>query len=287
MKQYRRLVCMPEDGEYTVQGLKTIKLGGRHPISGRVVVGELGGGRKQLWRMIDRFRKPNTDGTPFVEKVFCRRYDPCRTSDLALVAGGDKIRWILATENMKIGDIIKSHGDIPINPVNPGEGDSHPLGALPVNTELHNIEMYPGKGGFFVMAGGSHAKLVRKIGNKCVVKLPSKREISVSKWCTAVVGRVSNPPKNSIPIGTPNRMRRLGFRGHTGLWTRKDGYCGRKIRPMPPTKVYSKPHTDDSEKLVLNLDSVPLKLRDKPAILKKQKDGTIATWIQGTQMIQP
>ena len=71
---------MPEDGEYTVKRLRTIKLGGRHPVSGRVVVGQLGGGRKQMWRMIDRFRQSNEDGTPYVEKVhvFLRRTEKSR-----------------------------------------------------------------------------------------------------------------------------------------------------------------------------------------------------------------
>ena len=78
----------PPDGKYTILPLKIQKLGGRDPETGKVIVKTIGGGNKKYFRWIDYKKTPNEDGTPFQEKVFKVRYDPLRTSKLALVAGG-------------------------------------------------------------------------------------------------------------------------------------------------------------------------------------------------------
>lgn len=88
---YNFQVIYPPDGEYTIMPLKIKKLGGRDPETGRVVVTTLGGGNKKYFRWVDHIRQPNPDGTPIEEKVFKIRYDPIRSANIALVAGGKLI----------------------------------------------------------------------------------------------------------------------------------------------------------------------------------------------------
>lgn len=121
------------------------------------------------------------------------------------------------------------------------EGDAHPLGALAVGTLVHNVEIFPEEGGKKARAAGTCCQLVRKIGDRCIVRLPSKHEIEVSHNCMVTIGRVSNVDHGDKHIGSPNRMRWLGIMQRSGLWHRKTGYNGRKIRPLPPVRVYNKP----------------------------------------------
>ena len=86
--KYNWLPILPPDNKYTILPLKIKKLSGRHPETGRVMVKTLGGGNKKYFRWIDYKRTANPDGTPFVEKVYNVRYDPLRSTKLALVAGG-------------------------------------------------------------------------------------------------------------------------------------------------------------------------------------------------------
>ncbi|PRD30731.1 UNVERIFIED_CONTAM: Mrpl2 [Trichonephila clavipes] len=274
--KYRFSPVYPEDGQYTTRPLPIIKMGGRHPETGRVVVRTIGGGHKKKFRWVDFKREGPKDGSVLEELVVQVRYDPCRSARIALVASGDHKRWIIAAENTKVGDIIKTSSVIPRIPgnmdlkiiilliealtflfkyyylsslllifllyylnkrkfcffiVRPVEGDAHPIGALPIGTLVHNIEFIPGAGGVCVRAAGTSAQYFRKVDNKCFVLLPSKRQLLLDEKCMVVVGRVSNINHGSIPIGSPNRLRWLGKRPRSGLWHRKDGYCGRKIRP--------------------------------------------------------
>ncbi|KAG2467465.1 RM02 protein, partial [Polypterus senegalus] len=93
--------------------------------------------------------EPENENEPFEEKVVEVRYDPCRSADIALVAGGKRKRWIIASENMKAGDVVKTSGVISRMAVSAKEGDAYPLGALPVGTLVHNVEIEAGKGGHF------------------------------------------------------------------------------------------------------------------------------------------
>ncbi|PIO11984.1 hypothetical protein AB205_0083550, partial [Aquarana catesbeiana] len=146
--------------------------------------------------------EPGREDTPFQEKVMEVRYDPCRSADIALVAGGKRKRWIIATENMKNGDLITSSGHIGRMAVLAQEGDAHPLGALPIGTLINCLE--------------------------------------VLETCVATVGRVSNVDHNKRIIGKAGRNRWLGIRPSSGLWKRKGGWAGRKIKPLPPIKSYVK-----------------------------------------------
>ncbi|XP_078011477.1 large ribosomal subunit protein uL2m isoform X3 [Phascolarctos cinereus] len=143
--------------KYTIMSVKMRKSGGRDH-TGRIKVHGIGGGHKQRYRMIDflRFRPEHeADAGPFEEKVIDVRYDPCRSADIALVAGGNRKRWIIATENMQVGDILLNSDHIGRMAVAAREGDAHPLGALPIGTLINNLESEPGRGAQYIRAAGA------------------------------------------------------------------------------------------------------------------------------------
>lgn len=237
-QQNRRMWKQRE--KYTIRPIGMKKTGGRDH-TGKVIRHGIGGGHKQRYRMIDFQRlhyEPGKEDQPIVEKVVEVRYDPCRSADIALVAGGSRKRWIIATENMGSGDLIKTSGVIGRMAVLANEGDSHPLGALPVGTLINNLELYPGKGAQYIRAAGTCGVLLRKVNGTVIVQLPSKHQIQVLETCVATVGRVSNVDHNKRIIGKAGRNRWLGIRPSSGLWKRKGGWAGRKIRPLPPMKSF-------------------------------------------------
>ncbi|XP_043111339.1 39S ribosomal protein L2, mitochondrial [Puntigrus tetrazona] len=226
--------------KYTVRPIGMKKTGGRDH-TGRIITQRIGGGHKQRYRMIDFQRLRYESGKeehPFQEKVVEVRYDPCRSADIALVAGGSRKRWIIATENMEAGDLIQTSGVIGRMAVLAREGDSHPLGALPVGTLVNNLELFPGKGAQYIRAAGTCGVLLRKVNGTAIVQLPSKHQIQVLERCMVTVGRVSNVDHNKRVIGKAGRNRWLGIRPSSGLWQRKGGWAGRKIRPLPPMKSF-------------------------------------------------
>ncbi|XP_033000836.1 39S ribosomal protein L2, mitochondrial [Lacerta agilis] len=226
--------------KYTIKPIGMKKTGGRDH-TGRIRVHRIGGGHKQRYRMID-FRRLNYEAGQqpgfFEEKVIQVRYDPCRSADIALVAGGKRKRWIIATENMQAGDILKTSGQIGRMAVSANEGDAYPVGALPVGTLINNLESHPGKGAQYIRAAGTCGVILRKVNETVIIQLPSKRQMQVMETCMATVGRVSNVDHNKRIIGKAGRNRWLGKRPKSGLWHRKGGWAGRKIRPLPPMKSY-------------------------------------------------
>lgn len=226
--------------KYTLRPLRLIKSGGRGH-DGRIQTHHVGGGHRQNYRMVDFKRQGPAEGEPLVERVQRVRYDPCRTADIAIVAGGEHKRYILASQNMKAGDLIKTSGKITRIAVRAAEGDAHPVGSLPLGSIVHNVELYPGEGGVVARAAGTSAQLLRKVGDRCILRMPSKREINVSQECMVTVGRVSNIDHNKKIIGKAGRNRWFGVRPQSGRWQRKTGYNGRKIRPIKATRVYVKP----------------------------------------------
>ncbi|XP_059421429.1 39S ribosomal protein L2, mitochondrial [Carassius carassius] len=226
--------------KYTVRPIGVKKTGGRD-YTGRIITQRIGGGHKQRYRMIDfqRLRyEAGKEQQPIEEKVMEVRYDPCRSADIALVAGGSRKRWIIATEHMEAGDVIRTSGAIGRMAVLAREGDSHPLGALPVGTLVNNLELFPGKGAQYIRAAGTCGVLLRKVNGTAIVQLPSKHQIQVLETCMVTVGRVSNVEHNKRVIGKAGRNRWLGIRPSSGLWQRKGGWAGRKIRPLPPMKSF-------------------------------------------------
>lgn len=153
----------------------------------------------------------------------------------------EELKYILATENMKAGDIIRTSKFIPRNPVRANEGDAYPLGALPINTMVHNVEKYPDTGKTMIHAAGCFGTIIRKFDDRVVVMMPNKREFAFLQNCMATVGRLSNVEHKDTPIGSPNKLRELGYRPRSGLWQRKTGRSGRKIKRPPPMKLLGPP----------------------------------------------
>jgi len=142
--------------------------------------------------------------------------------------------------------------------VRPTEGDSYPLGSLPIGTLVCCVERYPGEGGLVARSAGVSAMLLRRRGDMCIVRLPSKQEIEVSAQCMATVGRVSNIDHNKRVIGKAGRNRWLGIRPRSGRWHRKTGRFGRKIHPPPPVVTYAaKPPRPKPAALRFTLPSAP------------------------------
>jgi len=224
--------------EYTVRPLPFPRTGGRGP-NGRIWNHKRAGGHKRRFRMIDWQRAKLEQREDLLEKVDKILYDPNRSARIALVAGGETKRYIIATANMKEGDIIRSSARLSKTAVRASEGDAYPVGSLPIGSIVNCIEKFPGDGAYFARSAGVTAQLVRKGEEQCVLRLPSKREIIVSPLCQAVLGRVSNVDHNKRVIGKAGRNRWLGFRPNSGRWHRKDGRFGRKIRPLKPPRVYS------------------------------------------------
>ena len=111
-------------------------------------VAEVGGGSKQKFRWVDTLRIPKDwpQDKELIENVLSINYDPIRSSCLAMTGYADRLRWQIATTNMKAGDLIRSTTEIPEMTVKPLEGNSHPLGALPVGTEICMVQQIPGEG---------------------------------------------------------------------------------------------------------------------------------------------
>lgn len=196
---------------------------------------------------------PSGEGEIQIEKVLEIIKSGCRTADVALVAVGDKLKYILATENMKAGDLLKTSRHIPRIPVRAKEGDAYPLGALPVGTIIHNVEKFPGQTVHMIHAAGTYGTILRKFEDRVVVQLPTKKEYGFMQTCMATVGRVSNVDHGKTHIGSPQKLRELGYRPRSGWWQRKTGYHGRKIRRLPPMQLMSAPKAKEEQEMKFTL----------------------------------
>jgi len=289
---YHHIIHYPEDGKYTIKKLDVTKLGGRSPVTGRKVIEGVGGGSKQKSRWIDWKRLPADfprDGSVLEERVIQISYDPMRKAMITMTGWQDKLRWQVATDKMKEGDIIRTYTTIPENPIRPVEGDSHPLGALPLGTTVCQVEKWPGEGAWFACNAEENAKVLRRVGDRVVIKCWDRLEFAIPMEAQCVVGTVSIHPLKALPIGSPNRMRWLGIRPRSGLWQRKDGTKGRKIKKPPPT-IHTTTHeeymkgvgTDNSpgypfRTVLCDNMSEGTRGRIKPKKRKIIKDG-IVTW---------
>lgn len=215
----------------------------------------IGGGIKHKYHWIKWIRDGPKDlnEPPKQEKVLEIFKDGCRTAFVALIGTDRELKYILATQNMKPGDILRTHQGIPRNFVRPAEGDAYPLGALPVGTQVNCVEMYPGLGGFLIHAAGTFGMVMKHDEDRVIVQMPSKKHFSLHQTCMATVGRLSNIEHGSTPIGSAQRNRELGNRPRSGLWHRKEGRHGRKIKPPPPVKKIDAKSAPMFETYVLNL----------------------------------
>jgi large subunit ribosomal protein L2 len=182
---------------------------GKKKISGRNNRGIItnrrrGGGHKRLYRLID-FKRDRQDIPAVVETV---EYDPNRSANIALVRYADgQRRYILAPASIKVGQEIVRKDKAAIE-----TGNVLPLSEIPVNTQIHNIEMKPGKGGQIARSAGAQAEIVGKDENYAQVKLPSGEIRLILLKCTATIGRVGNVDHNKILSGSAGRSRWLGKR---------------------------------------------------------------------------
>jgi large subunit ribosomal protein L2 len=171
---------------------------------GTVTVRHRGGGHKRRYRIID-FRR-DKHGVP--GRVDSIEYDPNRSARIALVVyqDGDK-RYILATVGMKVGDMVMSGPTAEIR-----SGNALPISHIPLGTVIHNVELYPGRGGQLARSAGNSAQLIAKEGNLSQVRLPSGEVRYIDINCLATIGQVSNPDHANITIGKAGRYRWLGRR---------------------------------------------------------------------------
>ncbi len=171
---------------------------------GRITIRHKGGGHKRRYRLID-FKRNKKD---IVGKVQTIEYDPNRNANIALIAyeDGEK-RYILHPNNLKIGDSICAGINAKIE-----IGNALPLDLIPLGTEVHNIELFPGKGGQLVRSAGTCARLLAKEKNFVVLRLSSKEVRLFKKECYATIGRVSNSDFYNVVFGKAGRKRWLGVR---------------------------------------------------------------------------
>ncbi|AEJ60801.1 ribosomal protein L2 [Spirochaeta thermophila DSM 6578] len=171
---------------------------------GRVSVRRRGGRHKRLYRIIDF--KRDKHGVPGVVKTI--EYDPNRSAVICLVAYADgEKRYILAPKGIERGAVVQSGEDAPI-----AVGNALPLERIPLGTAVHNVELYPGKGGQMVRSAGTGAVVMAKEGDYVTLKLPSGEMRMVFKKCYATVGEVGNEDHMNVVLGKAGRARWLGRR---------------------------------------------------------------------------
>jgi len=223
------------EGKYTHKPLRVNRLGGRNPETGRKINEHVGGGVKFDYFMVDMHRRgPRSPDETYDERVIEVKKDPNRDCAIALVAGSKGKRWIMATENMIAGQIIKTTGYIAKDgtKVVGEEGYAYPIGWLMEGTVVNSIEAFPSMNSeFFVVHGGGAATIVRHEDRFTIVKMPHKHEYALRSECMATVGRLKTRARTIY--GSAQMHRRFGYKMSSGLWHKKDGYQGRKIRALP------------------------------------------------------
>ena len=179
--------------------------GGRNN-HGRITSRFRGGGHKQSYRYVD-FKRRKFDVSATVERL---EYDPNRSAFIALVKYDDgELAYILAPQRLRAGDKVIAGQRVDIKP-----GNAMPLGAMPVGTIIHNVELKIGGGGKMARAAGTYAQLVGKDAGYAQIKLQSGELRVVRAECMATVGAVSNPDRQNQSIGKAGRSRWLGWRPH-------------------------------------------------------------------------
>ncbi len=171
---------------------------------GRITVRHKGGGNRRKYRIID-FKRNKFDVEGSVIRL---EYDPNRSAHIALIeyADGER-RYILAPVGLNVGDKVMASAAADIKP-----GNALPVEKIPVGTMIHNIELYPGKGGQLVRSAGTAAQLMAKEGGLAQVRLPSGEYRYVRLNCMATIGQVGNADYANISIGKAGRSRHMGIR---------------------------------------------------------------------------
>ncbi len=184
--------------------LKPLKKNSGRNSYGRITVRHRGGGNRRKYRVID-FKRTKFDVKATVKTL---EYDPNRSAHIALLeyADGEKA-YILAPVGLKVGDTVVAGPSADIKP-----GNALPLTNIPVGTFIHNVELYPGKGGQLARAAGNAAQLMAKEGVYALLRLPSGELRNVPVQCMATVGQVGNLDHENVKIGKAGRTRHMGIR---------------------------------------------------------------------------
>jgi large subunit ribosomal protein L2 len=205
----RRFITVLDKSEVTKERpekslLEPKKRSGGRNNHGEVSVWHRGGGHKKQYRVVDFRREKN--GIP--AKVAAIEYDPNRSARLALLcyADGEK-RYILHPAGLEVGMTVQTGEGADILP-----GNALPMRFIPPGTMLHNLELYPGRGGQIVRSAGGAAQLLSKEGEAALVKLPSGEVRQFSLDCMATIGQVGNLDHENVAYGKAGRTRWRGIR---------------------------------------------------------------------------
>lgn len=179
------------------------KTGGRNN-NGRITSRCIGGGHRKIYRFID-FKRQKDNSPAVIERI---EYDPNRTSFIALIKYEDgEYSYIIATNEMNVGDIVQSGENAPI-----ANGNCLPMANIPIGTMIHNIELVPGEGGKITRSAGCGVMLTGKEGGYAILKLNSKETRKISLKCRATIGQVSNEHHSKEVLGKAGRTRQRGLR---------------------------------------------------------------------------
>ena len=171
---------------------------------GRITVRHRGGANRRKYRVID-FKRSKFD---IPAEVVSLEYDPNRSAHIALIKYEDGVKsYILAPAGLKVGDKVMAGPDADIKP-----GNALPLVNIPTGTVIHNVELYPGRGGQLARAAGNAAQLMAKEGEYALLRLPSGELRKVPATSMATVGQVGNLDHENVKIGNAGRKRHMGWR---------------------------------------------------------------------------
>ena len=184
--------------------LRPVKSTGGRNNNGKMTVRYIGGGHKQMYRVVD-FKRNNDSMTATVKTI---EYDPNRSARIALIvySNGEK-SYILAPNGLQVGQTLASGANAA-----PEVGNALFLADIPLGTVIHNIELYPGQGAVLARSAGTYAQLLAREGKYAIIKLPSGETRMVLVTCRATIGVVSNPDHSLEQSGKAGRRRWLGRR---------------------------------------------------------------------------
>jgi large subunit ribosomal protein L2 len=179
------------------------KSGGRNN-TGRITCRHIGGGHKQRYRLVD-FKRVRRDEPA---KVLGVEYDPVRSARIALIQYPDGQKsYILAPANLVVGSSVMAG-----EKAAPEIGNALPLSLIPLGTQIHNIELQPGRGGKVARAAGQAATLSNREGDYALVKMPSGEIRKILSRCYATIGQIGNIEHMNVISGKAGRTRWLGIR---------------------------------------------------------------------------
>ena len=171
---------------------------------GRITVRHRGGGNKRQYRIIDFKRSRFGE----VATVLAIEYDPNRSANIALIQYEDSTKaYIIAPIGLHVGDKVEAGPTADIKP-----GNALPLANIPLGTQIHNVELHPGKGAQLCRAAGGFAQLMAKDGDMAQVKLPSGEVRYIRMICMATIGQIGNTDHANVQIGKAGRTRHMGIR---------------------------------------------------------------------------